>query len=75
MSSLSSPVLTPRLAALQARRQRLSARAQRPLVLWSGQPPARNFPANTYSFRANSHFLYLTGQVLVYDREYAFRTS
>ncbi len=64
MSSLSSPVLTPRLAALQARRQRLSALGQRPLVVWSGQPPARNFPANTYSFRANSHFLYLTGQSL-----------
>ncbi|MFM7529909.1 MAG: aminopeptidase P family protein [Nodosilinea sp.] len=64
MSSLSSPVLTPRLVALQARRQRLSALGQRPLVIWSGQPPARNFPANTYNFRANSHFLYLTGQSL-----------
>ena len=64
MSSLSSPVLASRLAALQARRQRLSTLSQRPLVLWSGQPLARNFPANTYSFRANSHFLYLTGQSL-----------
>ncbi|MEB3314294.1 MAG: aminopeptidase P family protein [Cyanobacteriota bacterium] len=64
MLSPFSPVPPPRLAALQARRQRLSARGQRPLVIWSGQPLARNFPANTYSFRANSHFLYLAGQSL-----------
>ena len=65
MSPLSSPVLAPHLAALQGRRERLSALGQRSLVIWSGQPLARNFPANTYSFRANSHFLYLAGQALV----------
>lgn len=64
MSPPSSPVLAPHLAALQGRRERLSALGQRSLVIWSGQPLARNFPANTYSFRANSHFLYLAGQPL-----------
>jgi Xaa-Pro aminopeptidase len=33
-------------------------------VIWSGRASARNFPANTYPFRANSHFLYFAGQPL-----------
>ncbi|MGD1905894.1 MAG: aminopeptidase P family protein [Leptolyngbyaceae cyanobacterium] len=48
-------------ATLHQRRQQLATRIQFPVVLWSGQPSARNFPANTYRFRANSHFLYFAG--------------
>jgi Xaa-Pro aminopeptidase/Xaa-Pro dipeptidase len=31
------------------------------VLLWAGEAPARNFPANQYPFRANSHFLYFAG--------------
>lgn len=46
---------------LLQRRQRLAAHIDFPVLLWSGLPSARNFPANTYPFRANSHFLYFAG--------------
>ena len=53
---------SPTLAdTLRARRERLAARVNFPVVLWSGQPSARNFPANVYPFRASSHFLYFAG--------------
>lgn len=48
-------------AALRQRRQRLATLISFPVVLWSGQSPSRNFPANTYPFRASSHFLYFAG--------------
>jgi Xaa-Pro aminopeptidase len=40
------------------RRARLLASLTRPLVLFSGGPISRNYPANTYPFRADSNFLY-----------------
>ncbi|NER00633.1 MAG: aminopeptidase P family protein [Cyanothece sp. SIO2G6] len=46
---------------LKRRRQQLSVLFKHPAVFWSGEAPSRNFPANTYPFRANSHFLYFTG--------------
>jgi Xaa-Pro aminopeptidase/Xaa-Pro dipeptidase len=46
---------------LKARRDRLANLVDFPVVLWSGAPVARNFPANTYPFRASSHFLYFAG--------------
>lgn len=46
---------------LKARRDRLAALIPGPVLLWSGQRPSRNFPANTYPFRASSHFLYFAG--------------
>lgn len=53
---------SPTLAeALRQRRQRLATLSSAPVVLWSGQSPSRNFPANTYPFRASSHFLYFAG--------------
>lgn len=56
----------PTLAdTLRRRRQRLAQHIDFPVVLWSGQPSARNFPANTYPFRANSHFLYFAGMPLM----------
>lgn len=51
----------PLAETLRQRRQRLATHIDFPVVLWSGQASARNFPANTYPFRANSHFLYFAG--------------
>lgn len=46
---------------LQQRRHHLAEQISFPVILWSGQASSRNFPANTYPFRANSHFLYFAG--------------
>ncbi|MDX2241008.1 MAG: aminopeptidase P family protein [Leptolyngbyaceae cyanobacterium bins.302] len=46
---------------LQYRRQQLAALIECPVLLWSGVRLARNFPANTFPFRASSHFLYFAG--------------
>ena len=44
------------------RRRALRAHLQgRKVILYSGQAPARNFPANRYPFRASSHFLHFVG--------------
>jgi Xaa-Pro aminopeptidase/Xaa-Pro dipeptidase len=48
-------------ATLRYRRQRLADQVDFPVVLWSGLPRPRNFPANVYPFRASSHFLYFAG--------------
>ncbi|MGA7933513.1 MAG: aminopeptidase P family protein [Kovacikia sp.] len=47
--------------ALKVRRQRLAEKVSFPVILWSGQSSSRNFPANTFPFRASSHFLYFAG--------------
>ncbi|MEA5579058.1 aminopeptidase P family protein [Anabaena sp. UHCC 0451] len=46
---------------LRHRRQKLAGLIDVPAVLWSGGSSSRNFPANTFPFRANSHFLYFGG--------------
>ena len=46
---------------LQKRRQKLAQLIDIPVILWSGQAPARNFPNNPFPFRASSHFLYFAG--------------
>ncbi len=46
---------------LRQRRSRLAEQFPHPAVLWSGWPQPRNFAANTYPFRASSHFLYFAG--------------
>ncbi len=52
----------PQLAdSLRQRRQRLAAHFAHPALLWSGRSSSRNFPANTFPFRASSHFLYFAG--------------
>lgn len=52
----------PSLAdTLRHRRQRLAELIPFPVVLWAGRGASRNFPANTYPFRASSHFLYFAG--------------
>ena len=43
---------------LQQRRKRLAELIETPVILWSGEPISRNFPDNTFPFRASSHFLY-----------------
>ncbi|MBM0742668.1 aminopeptidase P family protein [Phormidium sp. CLA17] len=47
--------------ALKVRREKLARLVDFPIALWSGRSSARNFPANTYPFRASSHFLYFAG--------------
>ncbi|MBD1909614.1 MULTISPECIES: aminopeptidase P family protein [unclassified Leptolyngbya] len=49
---------------LLQRRQKLAERVAFPVVLWSGLSVSRNYPANTYPFRASSHFLYFVGMPL-----------
>ncbi|GAP99443.1 aminopeptidase P family protein [Leptolyngbya sp. NIES-2104] len=46
---------------LKSRRERLSELIDFPVLLKSGEFKPRNFPANTYPFRASSHFLYFAG--------------
>ncbi|HEY9883845.1 MAG TPA: aminopeptidase P family protein [Thermosynechococcaceae cyanobacterium] len=49
------------IAALQTRRTKLAALVNVPVLLWSGSSSPRNFRANTFPFRASSHFLYFAG--------------
>ncbi|MBE9125018.1 MULTISPECIES: aminopeptidase P family protein [unclassified Coleofasciculus] len=46
---------------LRDRRQRLAQLVDFPVILWSGRSSSRNFPANSFPFRASSHFLYFAG--------------
>ncbi|MEH1856523.1 MAG: aminopeptidase P family protein [Nostoc sp.] len=46
---------------LRHRRQQLANLIDFPAILWSGSNNSRNFPANTFLFRASSHFLYFAG--------------
>ncbi len=46
---------------LKNRRQRLGDRIDFPAILWAGSASPRNFSANTFPFRASSHFLYFAG--------------
>lgn len=61
MQTLSEKQPEALATVLRQRRQRLAERVDFPVVLWSGLPQARNFPANQYPFRASSHFLYFAG--------------
>ena len=45
----------------QQRRAKLAKLIDFPVLLWAGDRPSRNFPANQYAFRASSHFLYFAG--------------
>ncbi len=48
-------------ATLKTRRQKLAEWVEAPVILWSGRSQSRNFAANTFPFRASSHFLYFAG--------------
>ncbi|PSB35222.1 aminopeptidase P family protein [Stenomitos frigidus] len=52
---------TSLIDALKARRLKLATLVDFPVLLWSGQSSPRNFRANTFPFRASSHFLYFAG--------------
>jgi len=54
----------PLAQALRSRREHLAKLIDFPAILWSGGDYSRNFPANTYPFRASSHFLYFAGLAL-----------
>lgn len=43
------------------RRRRLAELVDMPVLLWAGRSSPRNFPANTFPFRASSHFLFFAG--------------
>ena len=47
--------------ALRQRRENLAGSIDVPVILWSGKRRERNFAANTFPFRASSHFLYFAG--------------
>lgn len=49
------------IETLRQRRDKLAQIIDFPALFRSGKAPARNFPANRYPFRANSHFLYFAG--------------
>jgi Xaa-Pro aminopeptidase len=44
--------------SFESRRRALLSALRRPLVLFSGAALSRNYPANTFPFRADSNFLY-----------------
>ena len=46
------------------RRSQLAAALQRPLVIFAGHAPARNYPTNPHQFRAGSSYLYFGGPVV-----------
>jgi Xaa-Pro aminopeptidase len=50
------------LPAHAARRRALSASLTAPALLFAGVAQPRNYAANTFAFRAASHFLYLVGR-------------
>lgn len=53
---------TAYLDSLSERRKKLMAKLHdAPVLVSAGMAPSRNYPANTYEFRASSHFLYLAG--------------
>ena len=43
------------------RRAQLAAKLSRPLAIFAGHAPARNYPTNPHHFRANSSYLYFGG--------------
>jgi Xaa-Pro aminopeptidase len=51
-------------SAFAARRERLARRLNGDAIFFSGRARARNFAANRYPFRAESHFLYFVGRPL-----------
>ncbi|MCB9704747.1 MAG: aminopeptidase P family protein [Myxococcales bacterium] len=63
---MSSPLPPQSPSIYAARRQRLSERlGGAPALIVAGRPRPRNYAANLFRFRADSHFLYLVGMGLV----------
>jgi Xaa-Pro aminopeptidase len=64
MSNLRSIQMTAPAEVYRRRRANLAAELKRPLVLFAGHAPARNYPANAHVFRAGSSYLYFGGPPL-----------
>jgi Xaa-Pro aminopeptidase len=62
MSSRAWTPCTPSDALVVRRTKLANALGERRALLVAGRPRARNYPANRYPFRAESHFLYFVGQ-------------
>ncbi len=56
--------LTAPGSVYRRRRTELAAALKKPLVIPAGKPRSRNYPANTYPFRAASTYLYFGGPSL-----------
>jgi Xaa-Pro aminopeptidase len=64
MSNQHAIQLTAPASVYRARRGRLAATLERPLVLAAGHGQARNYPTNPFRFRAASTYLYFGGPPL-----------
>ncbi|MCC7291707.1 MAG: aminopeptidase P N-terminal domain-containing protein [Phycisphaerales bacterium] len=53
--------MTAPASVYRERRRRFASRLRRPMVVFSGHAPARNYPANAHVFRAQSSYLYFGG--------------
>jgi len=56
--------MTAPAEAYRQRRARLAAAITRPMVIFAGHAPARNYPTNPHPFRAGSSYLYFGGPPL-----------
>ncbi len=61
MAGQSSIAMTAPTVVYRQRRARLAASLKRPMVIFAGHAPARNYSANAHSFRAGSSYLYFGG--------------
>lgn len=64
MSSAPFIRMTAPADVYRRRRAKLAAALKRPLLVFAGHAPARNYAANTYPFRAGSTYLYFGGPPL-----------
>ena len=64
MVDAQSVPMTAPPSVYQARRAKLAATLTRPLVLFAGHAPARNYSTNPHEFRAGSSYLYFGGPPL-----------
>lgn len=61
MENESAIKMTAPAEVYRQRRARLAARIKRPLVLFAGHAPGRNYATNPHQFRAGSSYLYFGG--------------
>ena len=64
MADTQSVSMTAPPQVYRARRAKLASTLTRPLVLFAGHAPARNYPTNPHEFRAGSSYLYFGGPPL-----------
>ncbi len=64
MSEQHAITMTAPPEVYRQRRAKLAAALERPVVIFAGHAPARNYPANTHHFRAGSSYRYFGGPPL-----------